>query len=125
MEIGGGDHGRVDDLLASLHRLGPEIVVVTDGPEGAYASDGSHRYRVPAYPDPAPPKERTGAGDAFSSALVAAMVKGLPLEAALAWAPANAMSVVQEVGSQSGLLSESRLRTYLANAPESYAVTTW
>ena len=84
VEIGGGDHGRVDDLLDSLHRLGPEIVVVTDGPEGAYASDGSQRYRVPAYPDPSPPKERTGAGDAFWSALVAAMVKGLSLEAALA-----------------------------------------
>ena len=125
VEIGGGDHGRVEDLLDSLHRLGPKIVVVTDGPDGAYASDGSQRYRAPAYPDPSPPKERTGAGDAFSSALVAAMVKGLPLEVALSWAPANAMSVVQEVGSQSGLLDESQLRKYLADAPRSYAVTTW
>jgi sugar/nucleoside kinase (ribokinase family) len=83
VEIGGGDHHVVGDLLDTLHRLGPEIVVVTDGPEGAYASNGSERYFVPAYPDPVPPKERTGAGDAFSSALVAAMVKGLPLQAAL------------------------------------------
>lgn len=125
VEIGGGDHGRMGDLLDSLHRLGPEIVVVTDGPDGAYASDGSGRFFAPPYPDPSPPKERTGAGDAFSSALVAAMVKGLPLQAALSWAPVNAMSVVQEVGSQTGLLSESQLRKYLADAPESYAVTTW
>ena len=69
--------------------------------------------------------ERTGAGDAFSSALVAALVKGLPLEMALAWAPVNAMSVVQEVGSQTGLLSESELRKHLKGAPETYAVTTW
>ena len=62
VEIGGGDHSRVGDLLERLHLLGPRIVVVTDGPEGAYASDGSQRYRVPAYPDPCPPKERTGAG---------------------------------------------------------------
>jgi ribokinase len=125
VEIGGGDHGRLADLLESLHRLGPRIVVVTDGPEGAYASDGAQRYRVPAYPDPSPPKERTGAGDAFASALVAALVKGLPLEVALAWAPVNAMSVVQEVGSQSGLLGEAELLKHLKGAPETYAVTTW
>ena len=125
VEIGGADHGKIGELLDSLHRLGPEIVVVTDGPDGAYASNGSERYRVPAYPDPAPPTERTGAGDAFSSGLVAAMVKGLPLQAALSWAPVNAMSAVQEVGSQSGLLSESQLHKYLVDAPEAYAVTAW
>ena len=125
VEIGGGDHNVVGELLDSLHRLGPEIVIVTDGPEGAYASSGSERYFVPAYPDPLPPKERTGAGDAFSSALVAAMVKGLPLQAARSWAPVNAMSVVQEVGSQSGLLSESQLHKYLVDAPEAYVVTAW
>ncbi|MGO8823982.1 MAG: carbohydrate kinase family protein [Acidimicrobiales bacterium] len=125
VEIGGGDHGKLSEILRSLHRLGPSTVVVTDGPEGAYASDGSHRYRVPAYPDPFPPKERTGAGDAFSSALVAALVKGLPLGEALAWAPVNAMSVVQDVGSQTGLLSEADLLKYLNGAPKSYCVTTW
>ena len=125
VEIGGGDHGQLVDILESLHRLGPRTVVVTDGPEGAYASDGARRYRVPSYPDPSPPKERTGAGDAFSSALVAALVKGLPLDTALAWAPVNAMSVVQEVGSQTGLLDESELRRLLKGAPDSYAVTTW
>ena len=125
VEIGGGDHGQLSEILQALHRLGPKTVVVTDGPEGAYASDGSQRYRVPAYPDPFPPKERTGAGDAFASALIAALVKGLPLSEALAWAPVNAMSVVQEVGSQTGLLSETDLRKYLKRAPEAYAVETW
>ncbi len=43
----------------------------------------------------------------------------------MSWAPVNATSVVQEVGSQSGLLSESELRKYLEDAPEAYAVTTW
>lgn len=125
VEIGGGDHAQLADILESLHRLGPSIVVVTDGPEGAYASDGSRRYRIPAYPDPCPPKERTGAGDAFSSALVAALVQGLSLEVALTWAPVNAMSVVQEVGSQRGLLGQSELLKHLQRAPETYAVTTW
>jgi len=125
VEIGGGDHGELSEILQSLHRIGPRTVVVTDGPEGAYASDGSCRYRVPAYPDPSPPTERTGAGDAFASALIAGLVKGLPLPEALAWAPVNAMSVVQDVGSQTGLLSEAELLKYLRSAPETFAVTTW
>ena len=109
VEIGGGDHGLLGRHPRVLHRLGPNSVVVTDGPDGAYASDGSRRYRVPAYPDPSPPKERTGAGDAFSSALVAALIKGLPLDEAMAWAPVNAMSVVQEVGSQIGPPERERI----------------
>ena len=125
VEIGGGDHSDVADLLASVRRLGPEIVVVTDGPEGAYAYDGTHRLFVPAFPDPAPPTERTGAGDAFSSTLVAALVRGRPLVEAMAWAPINAMSVVQQVGSQTGLITESELLEHLKCAPKAYVVTRW
>jgi len=125
VEIGGGDHARMDDLLAHLHHLGPKTVVVTDGPAGACASDGSSRYRLPAYPDPKPPKERTGAGDAFTSALVAGLSKGLPLHEALLWGPVNAMSVVQDVGSQTGLLTESALREHLGHAPKAYTVSSW
>ena len=125
VEIGGGDHSDVGDLLASLHRLGPEIVVVTDGPEGAYASDGTNRLFAPAYPDPSPPRERTGAGDAFSSTLVGALVRGRPLVEAMAWAPINAMSVVQQVGSQTGLITESELLEHLKCAPKTYVVSRW
>jgi ribokinase len=125
VEIGGGDHGDVGDLLSRLHRLGPRTVVITDGAAGAYASDGAQRYHVPAYPDPAPPLERTGAGDAFSSALVAALAQNRPLTEALVRAPVNAMSVVQEIGSQTGLLTESELVSLLACAPEEYKVTAW
>jgi len=125
VEIGGGDHEDMENLLVSLHRLGPHVVVITDGPDGAYASDGSARYLVPSYPDPSPPRERTGAGDAFASTLVAALIKGHPLPDALAWAPVNSMSVVQQVGSQAGLLSEDALLSHLKDAPEGYAVTEW
>lgn len=123
VEIGGADHHDVAAILMSLHALGPRVVVVTDGPAGAYASDGANLFVIPAFPDPAPVKERTGAGDAFSSALVAALVKGCSLEDAMTWGPINAMSVVQEVGSQSGLLDEETLVRYARRAPSHYAVT--
>lgn len=118
--VGGGNHADVHDLINKLHALGPKIVVVTDGPNGAYASDGQLCFKMPLYPDPAPPVDRTGAGDAFASTFVAALAKGLSLEAALSWGPINSMSVVQKVGAQAGLVSEQQLHTYLKHAPASY-----
>jgi sugar/nucleoside kinase (ribokinase family) len=99
--------------------------VITDGPAGAFASDGSHRFRVPCYPNSAPPVDRTGAGDAFTATLLAALAKGHSLATALAWAPINAMSVVQHVGSQAGLLTEREVASWLARAPENYQVSAW
>ena len=69
--VGAGDHKNVNNLIDHLHALGPKIVVVTDGPDGAYASDGKDRFKMPLYPDSKPPLDRTGAGDAFASTFVA------------------------------------------------------
>jgi len=118
--VGGGNHEDVHDLINHLHALGPKIVVVTDGPDGAYASDGENRWKMPLYPDPAPPVDRTGAGDAFASTFVAALARGHDLEGALQLAPINSMSVCQKVGAQAGLLSERELELYLAHAPDWY-----
>jgi sugar/nucleoside kinase (ribokinase family) len=75
---------------------------------------------MPIYPDPQPPYDRTGAGDAFTSTFVGAVIKGADIAAALLWAPINAMSVVQKVGAQAGLLSEREIEHFLRIAPESY-----
>ncbi len=111
-------------LLEKMHALGPKIVLITDGPNGAYASDGSSMFKVPMYPDPKPPLDRTGAGDATTSTVVAALALGKPLHEALLWGPVNSMAVVQEVGAQKGLLSREKLEALLAEAPADYKVTT-
>ncbi len=118
--VGGGKHEDMHDLINKLHELGPQVVVVTDGPNGAYASDGLNRYTMPLYPDPAAPVDRTGAGDAFASTFVAALAKGCSLEDALRWAPINSMSVVQKVGATEGLLKEKELQAWLHRAPKNY-----
>ncbi len=115
--VGGGNHDDINDLIDKLHDLGPKIVVVTDGPNGAYASDGAKRLKMPLYPDPAKPNDRTGAGDAFASTFVAALIHGEGIEGALSWAPINSMSVVQKVGAQAGLVSKRELDAYSRNAP--------
>lgn len=118
--VTGGNHDDVQDLINKLHELGSKIVVITDGPQGAYASDGQQRWQMPLYPDPAPPVERTGAGDAFASTFVAALAKGYDIERALQWAPINSMSVVQKIGAQAGLLTEKELEKFLRDSPDWY-----
>lgn len=118
--VTGGNYDDLHGLLDTLHSYGAKIVVITDGPDGAYASDGNQRLKMPLYPDPAPPYERTGAGDAFASTFVAALAKGHNLESALQWAPINSMSVVQKTGAQQGLLTEKELEEWLAQAPDWY-----
>lgn len=110
----------IPTLARKMHELGPKISVVTDGPKGAFVHDGTDTWFMPPYPDPAPPYERTGAGDSFSSAFTSALALGKTTEEAIMWAPINSMSVVQKIGAQAGLLSREELENYLANAPLDY-----
>jgi len=119
-EVSDGNHKDVHDLFDKLHALGPKQVIITDGPKGSYASGPEGRLFMPVYPDSSPPIERTGAGDAFSSTVVAAVIKGEPLQEALRWGPINSMNVVQHIGPHEGLLTEAQLKTMLKNAPEWY-----
>jgi ribokinase len=112
----------VRGLLVNLHKLGPKIVIITDGTNGAYSFDGTRMLYVPMYPDTRGPYERTGAGDAFTSTITSALALGEPLEKALLWGPINSMSVVQDVGAQTGLLTREKLLDFLAKAPSTYAV---
>jgi len=110
----------IRELADALRALGPKVAVITDGPAGAYAAFDGKLIKMPNYPDPAPPFERTGAGDAFASTIVAALALGEPIETALRWAPVNSMSVVQKLGAQAGLLTRPQIEDYLKDAPADY-----
>lgn len=131
----------IKKLLEMMRKVGPKIVVITDGKAGAYAYDGSTHSTnaqggergqttglttsgqmlfMPIYPDPKPPLQRTGAGDAFSSTVAVALALGKNLREALRWGPINSMSVVQQVGARAGLLHRDELEKYLESAPEDY-----
>lgn len=113
----------ITTLLHNMRALGPKTVLITDGPNGAYAYDGAQMLTVPMYPDQQPAYDRTGAGDAMSATFVVALALGKSLEEALLWGPVNAMAVVQEIGAQKGLLTQDALKTYLAEAPPEYKVS--
>ncbi len=110
----------VKKLMEMMAGLGPKIVSITDGPNGAYAYDGKEAWFLPMYPDPKPPANRTGAGDAYSSTFTVAIIMGKKVEEALMWGPINSMSVVQKTGARAGLLNREQLNEYLKNAPDYY-----
>lgn len=109
-------------LPKMMSALGPKISVITDGPKGLYAYDAhtDSTFFMPPYPDPKPPYERTGAGDACASTFTAAVALGKSVEEAMQWGPINSMSVVQYVGAQEGLLNQEKLQGFLANRPADY-----
>lgn len=120
-EILATDDQHIPTLLRAFKKLGPKLPVITDGPNGAYVVDEQDQaWHMPMYPDPKPPLERTGAGDAFSSTFTCAIALGCSPAEALAWGPINSMSVVQYIGAQKGLLSREELLRYLQDAPDTY-----
>jgi sugar/nucleoside kinase (ribokinase family) len=123
MKITGLPYDSIRDLANALHELGPQKVVITDGPSGSYASYDFKLVTIPNYPDPAPPTDRTGAGDAFASTIVAALALGETMDTALTWAPINSASVVQKLGAQAGLLHREEVEKFLAEAPDWYKLT--
>jgi len=107
-------------LSKGIQALGPKMVSISDGGNGAYLYCNNELWFIPIYPDIIPPLERTGAGDAFSSTITAALALGKSPQEAFAWGPINSMSVCQEIGAQKGLLSRAKLEEYLAKAPAEY-----
>lgn len=123
VDITGRSYDSIRELANGLHDLGPQKVVITDGPNGSYASYDFKLVTIPNYPDPGPPVDRTGAGDAFASTIVGALALGESMDTALTWAPINSMNVVQHLGAQAGLLSREAIEALLAQAPDYYKLT--
>lgn len=92
------------ELLMALSGLGPKISVITDGSNGSYVFDGHKFLHCEIMPMDA--YERTGAGDAFGSGFLGAVIKGKTIDEALIWGTVNSASVIGYVGAQKGLLKE-------------------
>ncbi len=99
--------------------LGPRIVVVTDGSNGACCFDGMNVYFQEIFDVPV--LEKTGSGDAFACGFLAALMNGLSVKDALRWGSANAGSVVGKIGAQAGLMKKNEIIKFLKNSPEPQA----
>ena len=105
------------ELLMALSGLGPKIAVITDGGNGSFVFDGNRFLHCGILPVDA--YERTGAGDAFGSGFLSAIIKGSTLEEALIWGTVNSASVIGYTGAQRGLLTEDDMSTWVDRAKSS------
>lgn len=102
------------ELVRSLSRLGPKIVVVTCGEKGAYIGAAAGTYFVGVTSNRENRVDATGAGDAFVSGFLAGYLDDMEndqrqLEQAISFAALNSGSVVTKIGGQNGLLSRAEL----------------
>ncbi len=102
-----------ETLARALSALGPKTVVVTDGPKGVNGLENGNFFHVPMFPDPKPPFQRTGAGDALASTTAAYLTMGMNLKDALIRGTVNSAYVVQGIGAQVGLLKKDELEAIL------------
>lgn len=103
--------------------VSPGIVAVSYGPKGAAVSNGTHLIRAGIFPEKQL-TDRTGAGDAFGSGFVSALIQHSAfsiqysgpvtlddLRYALRFATANATSVVEHIGATPGILNKQQFET--------------
>lgn len=99
----------IGNLLKAIFSFGPKLVVITDGPQGAYAYAGDRVY----YQHTAKEKRRvdaTGVGDRFNSSLLASLIlSGGDIKVALSAASRCAAAKVADFGAQAGLVDVRRL----------------
>ncbi len=98
-----------DSLLFRLQRMGPKAIVFTDGLDGAFALD---EKGIVMFQDVAPAKVhagKTGAGDAFASGYMGALLGGKDMKESLLWGAVNSASVVEHIGATTNLLTKEQL----------------
>ena len=96
-------HGETLEELARHARHYCPVVIVSDGPNGAVATDGKTVIHAGMYED-VPVIDRTGGGDAFGSGFLSQYAQGKSLRDSVVFASANSTSVVQFIGAKEGIL---------------------
>ncbi len=95
----------------ALHKLGPKIVVITDGPNGAHAYDGVTLFSTGIF-EQIKVIERTGAGDAFAVGFVSALMDGKDIPEAMQRGHYESCGVISHIGPQDGLLNRKQMSQY-------------
>lgn len=103
-------------LLEEFLKIGARKVVITDGEKGAYGTDGSKKYFLPALEVEV--VEKTGAGDSFAVAFIGGIFYGQSVADALKWGAINAASVISSIGHLKGLLAKKEIEEKIKINPD-------
>ena len=101
--------GKTVELHKVLQKLGPKMTVITDAENGASASDGKIFVESGIVKIDRPVVDKTGAGDAFASGFLSALIYRKGLEDALRWGLSNSSACIREVGPMNGTLTKKEL----------------
>jgi ribokinase len=102
----------VEDAAWELLAAGPQSVVLKRGSAGALLANSEGIIHVPSFRVDA--LDTTGAGDAFSGALVVAIAEGKPLPEAVRIANAAGAITVTRVGTLSAMPARDEIEDFLA-----------
>lgn len=91
-------------MMKKIHKLGPKIIIITDGKNGASCYNSYDGYLYFAKPGNVKVVETTGAGDAFASSFVAGLIYGKNIEFCMKLGMINAESVIKYRGAKNILL---------------------
>jgi sugar/nucleoside kinase (ribokinase family) len=103
------------DAAVSLRRLGPPVVVVTEGEHGCWCAAPEGTFHVPAFAAPAV-VDTTGAGDVFHGAFLYARARGDDVRGALHLAAATAALKCGALGGRAGIPTLAAARAFAAGA---------
>lgn len=98
----------INKLLTDLHC---NQVVLTDGTNGAYSHDEDEIYHIESLPFT--PVEVTGAGDAFASGFMSALIQNRDVEDCLRYGAVNAAKTIQKIGSTQGQCFKDEMKQIL------------
>jgi ribokinase len=101
----------VKKLLKKVSSYGPEIVVITDGKNGAYVYDKKQNKIFFGPAKKVKIKETTGAGDSFASGFVSGIILKNDIKFGLNLGMANALSVIKKIGAKNNLLTMKKAIT--------------
>lgn len=104
----GVDYKKSRAIFKKFDDVVPGIAVMTDGANGSLVSDGRYIYRASIFKEKAL-ADRTGAGDAFASGFVTGLIRKNDVHYAMRYGAANATSVVEHIGAQTGILKKGDL----------------
>lgn len=95
-------------FFKAVLKMGPSIVIVTNGANGVYAASGDVIYFHPSIKVKV--VDSVGAGDSFGSCFVASLLLKYTLQDALRNGIINSASVLEHLGAKAGLLTHEQLK---------------
>ena len=110
-------HPDLKEMFKKLKVSDYQVIVITDGKNGAYAYSGKNYYYCPCFDGPV--TSTLGAGDAFASTFCAYIAKfGIDIAKALIAGSINSAGVVSQFGATQGLLTFDEITRRMNENPD-------